>query len=153
MYEVSVSRSFVAQHALTVAEAGPEGTLHSHQYTVTATFAGPTLGEHGYLVDIDDLNDAVDAAVGRFRDQSLNKLESFDGHNPSVEHFSRIFGDRLLESLEPPTATRLRISMAEDDIATVRHERALKSGTDSVPTDHEAERHMREQTPMASDRS
>ncbi len=125
MYEVSVSRSFVAQHALTVANAGPEGTVHSHRYAVTATFAGPTLDENGYLVDIDDLNDAVDTVTDHFRDRTLNELESFGGRNPSAEHFSRIYGDFLLDSLEPPSATRLRISMEEDDIATVCHEREL----------------------------
>ena len=40
MYAVSVSRTFVAQHALTVPDPGPEGTVHSHRYTVEATVSG-----------------------------------------------------------------------------------------------------------------
>ncbi len=126
MYEVSVTRSFVAQHALTVAKAGPEGRVHSHQYTVEVTFSGPTLDEQGYLVDIDELTEALDGLVAHFSDRTLNELEPFEGLNPSVEHFSRIFGDRLLATLEPEPATELRVSMSEDDVARVAHERRLE---------------------------
>ena len=125
MYAVSVSRSFVAQHWLTVPDPGPEGEHHSHHYTVEATFRGPTLDQYGYLVDIDDVNEAMDRVVDRYRDRTLNDLPAFDGKNPSVEHFARVFGDRLLERLDPETATDLHVSMREDDIARVRHERSL----------------------------
>ncbi len=125
MYSVGVSRSFVAQHYLTVPDPGPEGTLHSHHYTVEATFLGPRLDEFGYLVDIDDVNAAIDDLVERYRDETLNDLPAFEGLNPSVEHFARIFGDRLCESLEPEAATDLRVAMREDDVARVVHERTL----------------------------
>ena len=125
MYAVAVSRSFVAQHYLTVPDPGPEGELHSHHYTIEATFYGPELDEFGYLVDIDDVNAAMDDLVDRYRDRTLNDVPAFEGVNPSVEHFARISGDRLLASLEPETATALRIAVAEDDVARVSHERQL----------------------------
>ncbi|WP_254864447.1 6-pyruvoyl trahydropterin synthase family protein [Halovivax gelatinilyticus] len=129
MYEVSVSRSFVAQHALTVVDAGPEGSVHSHRYTVEVTVFGPSIDERGYLVDIDELSAVVDELVARYRDRTLNDLESFEGRNPSAERFARIFGDRLCAALEPAGATRLRVSMAEDEIARVAHERSLEDGS------------------------
>lgn len=125
MYEVSVSRSFVAQHYLTVPDPGPEGTLHSHHYTVEATFRGRELNEYGYLVDIDHLEAAVDDLVDEFRDRTLNEDPAFEEANPSAERLARIFGTHLLESLEPEGATELRIEVQEDDIATVAHERSL----------------------------
>ena len=125
MYSVSVSRSFVAQHYLTVPDPGPEGELHSHTYTVEATFRGPELDEYGYLVDIDAVIAALEAVVDAFRDRTLNDLPAFEGENPSAERFARVFGDRLLERLEPEPATELEISLREDDVARVRHERAL----------------------------
>jgi len=125
MYAVSITRSFVAQHYLTVPDPGPEGELHSHHYTVEATFRGPELDRFGYLVDIDDAIDAVEAVVGRYRDRSLNELPAFEGENPSVERFARIFGDRLLDRLEPETVTTVEISMQEDDVAEVSHVREL----------------------------
>ena len=125
MYAVSVSRSFVAQHYLTVPDPGPEGELHSHHYTVEATFRGPELGAYGYLVDIDDVTAAMDGLVDRYRDRTLNDLPAFEGLNPSVEHLARIVGDRLLESLAPESATELQITVCEDDVARVSHERRL----------------------------
>jgi 6-pyruvoyltetrahydropterin/6-carboxytetrahydropterin synthase len=125
MYAVSVSRSFVAQHWLTVPDPGPEGTLHSHHFTVEVSFEGPELGEYGYLVDIDAVIDGLEATVAEFRDETLNDLPAFKGKNPSAEHFARIFGDRLLDRLQPETATRLTVTLQEDDVATVTHERTL----------------------------
>ncbi|WIV65932.1 6-pyruvoyl trahydropterin synthase family protein [Natrialbaceae archaeon AArc-T1-2] len=125
MYAVSVSRSFVAQHYLTVPDPGPEGSLHSHRFTAEATFRGPELDEYGYLVDIDAVVDALEAVVDSLRDRTLNDLAAFEGLNPSAEHLARLVGDRLLERLEPETATTLEIEIREDDVARVTHERAL----------------------------
>ncbi len=125
MYAVSVSRSFVAQHFLTVPNPGPEGVLHSHHFTVTATYRGPELNEYGYLVDIDAVTEALDATVETFGDETLNDLPAFAGKNPSAEHFARIFGEQLIERLTPPAATQLEIAIQEDDVATVTHERTL----------------------------
>lgn len=125
MYAVSVDRTFVARHYLTVPDAGPEGSLHAHRYGVEATVEGPELGEHGYLVDVDDLGSAVDAVVDRFRDRTLNELPAFEGLNPSAEHFARVFGDRLVGRLDTERPTSLEISMTEDDTARVHHERRL----------------------------
>ncbi len=125
MYTVAVDRSFVAQHYLTVPEPGPEGELHSHQFTVEAIFRGPELNEFEYLVDIDDLTAAMDAVTEFFTDRTLNDLPAFEGANPSAERFARLFGDRLLDHVDPDIATVLRIEIEEDDVARVAHERTL----------------------------
>lgn len=125
MYSVAVSRSFVAQHYLTVPDPGPEGTLHSHRYAVEVRFRGPELDERGYLVDVDEVSEAVDELVSRYRDRTLNDLPALEGKNPSAERFARLFGDRLLERLQPETATAVRIRVTEDDVARVAHERAI----------------------------
>lgn len=127
MYDVSVSRSFVAQHYLTVPDPGPEGELHSHRYGLEVTIRAPELDEYGYVVDIDELSAAVDGVAAEYRDRTLNDRPAFEGLNPSVEHFARIVADRLLEDdrLSTETATGLRIEMEEDDVARVGHERDL----------------------------
>lgn len=125
MYTVSVTRSFVAQHYLTVPNPGPEGELHSHQFTAEVTFRGPELGEYGYLVDINAVIKAVEAVVETVRDETLNELPAFEGLNPSAEHFARIFGDRLTDRLTPEPATDLTVALQEDDVATVSHTRSL----------------------------
>lgn len=129
MYAVSVTRSFVAQHWLTVPDPGAEGTIHSHHFTAEVTFEGPELNEYGYLVDIDAVVEELEATVAEFRDETLNELPAFEGRNPSAEHFARIFGDRLLDRILPETATRLVVELQEDDVASVTHERTLRAGT------------------------
>jgi 6-pyruvoyltetrahydropterin/6-carboxytetrahydropterin synthase len=125
MYTVSVSRAFIAQHYLTVPNPGPEGDLHSHQFTAEVTFRGPDLGEYGYLVDIDAVIEAVEATVAEFRDETLNDLPDFKGLNPSAEHFARIFADRLVDRLTPEPATEVEIALQEDDVATVSYTRSV----------------------------
>lgn len=125
-YELMVERDFVAQHFLTVPDPGPEGETHSHQFTAQVRFAGPTLNEYGYLIDIDHVNAILDDLEARYRDAVLNDLPEFEGLNPSVEHFARVFGDRFADELADSTPTRLRVRIWEDETAWASHERALE---------------------------
>ena len=124
-YELAVTRDLVAQHFLTVPDPGPEGEVHSHAFTVEVHFAGPSLGEYGYLVDIDEVNAVLDDLEARYRDALLNDLPEFEGLNPSVEHFARLFGDRVAAALEDPTPTELAVRIWEDEEAWASHRRAL----------------------------
>ncbi len=125
MYRLSVSTDFVAQHFLTVPDPGPEGEVHSHHYELAVECEGPELNEYGYLLDIDDLTDALDAIEDRYRDELLNDREEFEGLNPSVEHFARIVADRLADDLDMPEVETLAVRIHEDDVAWTAHERAL----------------------------
>jgi len=125
-YELTVTRDFVAQHFLTVPDPGPEGVPHSHHFTVEVRFGGPELGEYGYLVDIDDVEAILDELEERYRDALLNDLPEFEGLNPSVEHFARLFGDRVADTLTDSNPETLRIRMWEDDVSWASHERALE---------------------------
>jgi 6-pyruvoyltetrahydropterin/6-carboxytetrahydropterin synthase len=125
MYELSVSRDFVAQHYLTVPDPGPvEGDPHSHHYEVAVRFTGPELNEYGYLVDIDAVEAALDDLTERYRDELLNDLPAFEG-NPSVERFARVFADEVAADLDAPTPDRLTVRMWEDDVAWASYERSL----------------------------
>jgi len=100
MYQLMVRRDFVAQHYLTVPNCGPENEWHSHHFEVEVLLEGESLNENGYLVDIVEVEDALGALVDRYRDATLNDLPEFEGLNPSVEHFSRIFCTSLRERLD-----------------------------------------------------
>ena len=100
MYELMVRRDFMAQHYLTVPNCGPENEWHSHHFEVEVLLKGPSLNDNGYLVDIVEGEAALDALVDRYRDATLNDLPEFEGLNPSIEHFSRIFCTSLQEQLE-----------------------------------------------------
>ena len=125
MYEVTVLDEFVAQHFLTVPDPGPEGEVHSHEFTAEVEFAGPELGEYGYVGDIDAVESILDDLEARYADSLLNDLPEFGDRNPSVERFAELFGDRLADRLEDPTPTRLVVRMWEDDLAWASYERDL----------------------------
>ena len=95
MYALRVYRAFEAFHFLIGGDWGDENSHHGHDYRVEVIFEGPNLNQHGYLLDIVDVEKAMDAQVERYRQSTLNKLEEFHGLNPSIEHFSRILWERL----------------------------------------------------------
>ena len=90
MYTVAVKRDFIAQHYLVGGDWGLENDLHSHHYAIELQLEGAELDQHGYLVDIVDIEKNLEALVDEYRDQTLNDLPAFKGLNPSIEHFSRI---------------------------------------------------------------
>jgi 6-pyruvoyltetrahydropterin/6-carboxytetrahydropterin synthase len=117
MYIVAVKRDFVAQHYLVGGDWGPENDLHSHHYVVELRLHGSTLDRHGYLVDIVDIENQLDAAVVYYRDHTLNTLPEFDGLNPSIEHFSRILAQGLSAKIQADNVTSLEVVVWENDIA------------------------------------
>lgn len=124
-YELTVKRDLIAQHYLTVPDPGPEGELHSHDFVIEVRFGGPALGEYGYLVDIDAVNEVLDDIETRYRDAVLNDLPEFAGENPSVERFAENVGDRIAEALSDPNPTHLAVRIWEDEDAWASHARPL----------------------------
>jgi len=120
-----VLTDFVAQHYLTVPNAGPEGEPHSHHYKVELCFQGPELNEFAYLVDIDDAEAALDKLANRYRDRMLNECPEFEDTNPSVERFARVIFDRVTETITDDTVTELRVTVWEDDEAAASYDGAV----------------------------
>jgi 6-pyruvoyltetrahydropterin/6-carboxytetrahydropterin synthase len=117
MYSVTVVRPFIAQHFLTVPDPGPEGELHSHRFRVEVELAGEELNEYDYLVDIDEVEAALDAIESRYADETLNAFPEFQGYNPSVERFARVVHDRITEEISTGGIDRLTVTVWEDDVA------------------------------------
>ncbi len=117
MYTVAVKRDFVAQHFLFGGDWGAENQRHSHHYQVEVRLEGATLDEHGYLVDIVDIETNLEELVAYFRDHTLNELAEFKGINPSIEHFSRIFCRMLSQRIRAGNLSALYVRIWENDIA------------------------------------
>jgi 6-pyruvoyltetrahydropterin/6-carboxytetrahydropterin synthase len=117
MYQLSVREDFVAQHYLTVPNCGPENEWHSHHFEIEVQMEGEELNEHGYLIDIVEVEEALESLVARYRDATLNDLPEFDGLNPSVEHFSRIFCTSLQDRLPMESIQGLTVRIWEDEDA------------------------------------
>ncbi|MCB8945763.1 MAG: 6-carboxytetrahydropterin synthase [Ardenticatenaceae bacterium] len=117
MYTTAVKRDFVAQHFLIGGDWGAENEKHSHHYVVEVQLHGPALDQHGYLVDIVDIEHNLEALVSYYRDQTLNDLPEFAGLNPSIEHFCRIFARTFAQRITAPNLTALTVKIWENDIA------------------------------------
>lgn len=134
MYTVAMRRDFVAQHYLVGGDWGKENEWHSHRYGVELRLEGDRLDDHGFLVDLVDVEARVAAQVARFRDRTLNDDAAFAGLNPSVEHFARVLAEAIAgggdrgagDALAAPGLVALTVTVWEDDraYASFRHELA-----------------------------
>jgi 6-pyruvoyltetrahydropterin/6-carboxytetrahydropterin synthase len=72
-YEVSVSASFRARHAV----ATPDGTMeppHEHDWRVEAVFRADQLDDDGFVVDFLAVREALDAALAPLGGGDLNAV-------------------------------------------------------------------------------
>ena len=89
---------------------------HTH-YQAEVQLEGNSLDQHGYLVDIVDIEANLDALVAYFRDTTLNEKPEFEGLNPSIERFAHIFCRALAERLQAPTLTAITVILWEHENA------------------------------------
>lgn len=117
MYMVAVKREFDAQHFLIGGDWGPENNLHEHHYQVEVQLQGSTLDQHGYLVDIVDIETHLEKMVDKYKDKILNDLPEFEGLNPSIENFSRILCLYFSEHVMEANISTVTIKLWENEIA------------------------------------
>jgi 6-pyruvoyltetrahydropterin/6-carboxytetrahydropterin synthase len=117
MYVVAVKREFDAQHFLIGGDWGPENEIHSHQYQVEVQLEGTHLNQHGYLVDIVDIENQLENLVEGYRNNTLNDLPEFAGLNPSIENFARIICSRLAVKIKASNLTAISVILWENEIA------------------------------------
>jgi 6-pyruvoyltetrahydropterin/6-carboxytetrahydropterin synthase len=117
MFMVAVKRDFKAQHFLIGGDWGPENDLHEHHYQVEVQLEGETLDQHGYLVDIVDIENHLDALVENYRGKILNDFAEFAGLNPSIENFSCIMCLDLSSKIAARNISAVSTKIWENDIA------------------------------------
>lgn len=114
MYQLAITRDFIARHFLIGGDWGAENQEHSHHYRAEVIVEGQQLDSHGYLIDIVALESALAGAIGAYADRLLNDQPAFSGLNPSIEHFSRILWEQLRDGLVLPERT-LTVKLWEND--------------------------------------
>jgi 6-pyruvoyltetrahydropterin/6-carboxytetrahydropterin synthase len=117
MYTLAVRRTFIARHFLIGGDWGAENFPNSHQYVLELQLTGNELDQHGYLVDIVDVEKHLDEIVGYYREQMLNEKPEFAGLNPSLEHFGRILAVSLKERIKAKNITALKVVLWEHENA------------------------------------
>lgn len=113
MYTLGVRREFIARHFLIGGDWGPENYPNSHHYILELQLEGSELDQHGYLVDIVDVEKHLDEVVGYYKEQMLNEKPEFAGLNPSIEHFARILAKTLSGRIKAKNITGLKVVLWE----------------------------------------
>jgi len=117
MYALAVRRDFIARHFLIGGNWGPENFPNSHHYVLELQLEGKELDQHGYLVDIVDVEKNLGEVVGYYKEQMLNEKPEFKGLNPSLENFARILTHSLNERIKAKNITVIKIVLWENDSA------------------------------------
>ena len=117
MYTLAVRRGFIARHFLIGGDWGPENLPNSHHYILELQLEGRELDQHGYLVDIVDVEKHLDELVNYYKEQMLNDKPEFAGLNPSIEHFSRIMATSLSERIQAKNISAIKVVLWEHDNA------------------------------------
>jgi len=78
---------------------------------------GRELDQHGFLVDIVDVEKHLDEIVNYYKEQMLNDKPEFAGLNPSIEHFARILCTTLNERIKAKNISAIRVVLWENESA------------------------------------
>ncbi len=117
MYTLGVRRNFIARHFLIGGDWGSENFPNSHHYILELQLEGSELDQHGYLVDIVDVEKHLDEIVNYYKEQTLNDKPEFVGLNPSIEHFARILATSLSERIKAANISGLQVVLWENESA------------------------------------
>ena len=117
MYTLGVRRDFIARHFLIGGDWGPENFPNSHHYVLELQLEGSQLDQHGYLVDIMDVEKHLDEIVNYYKEQMLNDKPEFGGLNPSIEHFARILATSLSDRIKAANISALKVALWENESA------------------------------------
>ena len=128
MYTLGVRRDFIARHFLIGGDWGPENFPNSHHYTLELQLEGKELDQHGYLLDIMDVEKHLDEIVNYYKEQMLNDKSEFSGLNPSIEHFARILATSLSERIKAKNISVLKVVLWENESAWAAYQVDRLSG-------------------------
>lgn len=122
MYELGIKRDFIARHFLIGGDWGPENFPNSHHYVLELQLEGRELDQHGYLVDIVDVEKHLDEIVNYYKDQMLNEKPEFTGLNPSIENFARILAISFSERIKAANISDIKVVLWENESAWAAYE-------------------------------
>jgi 6-pyruvoyltetrahydropterin/6-carboxytetrahydropterin synthase len=120
MYRLCFQREFTARHRLVGGDWGAENTLHGHSYRIEWELRGSELDQHGYLVDLVEVERALVSVSERYSGAVLNTLPEFASQNPSLERFARILWERLSAVL--PKGVQCAVRLWENPAAWAGYE-------------------------------
>ena len=117
MYRVSVQHKFIAYHFLIGGDWGRENFQHAHAYKLELILSGKELDQHGYLVDIVQIEKFIEEIILQYEDKVLNNLPGFIKKNPSLERFVRMITEQFDQMITSENISSIRVNLWENEIA------------------------------------
>ena len=117
MYSLGMRREFSARHYLIGGYWGAENSEHAHHYRLELVLEALNLDQHGYLVDIVEVEQHLDAVLADVTGRTLNDLTAFAGLNPSIERLATILHAAFRARFADLQLEALTVILWEDDIA------------------------------------
>ncbi|TFG58797.1 MAG: 6-carboxytetrahydropterin synthase [Spirochaetales bacterium] len=117
MHSLMVKKDFIASHFLIGGDWGNENKPHAHHYVLELILEGETLDHNNYLVDIVEVEAAMNELILGYKNRLLNDLEDFVGRNPSIELFSKILCTAMSGRIKDPRISALKAVLWENESA------------------------------------
>lgn len=125
MYSLGMRRSFDARHYLVGGDWGPENIEHAHHYRMELTLEAQDLDQHGFLVDIVEVEKHMVEVAAELQGKALNELDSLAGLNPSIEQLATVIHGIFRKRLANFRLEALTVTIWEDDIAWTSYRTAV----------------------------
>jgi 6-pyruvoyltetrahydropterin/6-carboxytetrahydropterin synthase len=125
MYSLGIRRSFDARHYLVGGDWGPENIEHAHHYRMELTLEAQELDQHGFLVDIVEVEKHMVEVAAEFQGKALNELDSLVSLNPSIEQLATVIHGIFRKRLANFHLEALTVTIWEDDIAWTSYRAAV----------------------------
>jgi 6-pyruvoyltetrahydropterin/6-carboxytetrahydropterin synthase len=106
----------------------PEGERHSHDYRIDVVVRRDGLDEHGMVVDLDQLDEALRGAAGRVADADLDRVVT-DVGAVTVEVFAHWLHRQLVTALGPLPGATLWVRVWESPTAFGGYSATLADAT------------------------
>ena len=124
MYTLAVKRNLIAQHFLFGGDWGPENELHSHHYKIEVQLQGKKLDQHGYLVDIVEVEarlENLSIIIGTRRSIS----PEFKGLTPASSILPVYSASNYDNNCRLPNLTAMQVRIWENEIAWTAYRQEL----------------------------
>jgi 6-pyruvoyltetrahydropterin/6-carboxytetrahydropterin synthase len=125
LYTLSLQRRFTAWHHLVGGDWGAENQPHTHSYKLELELRGAQLDQHGYLVDLVEVEQILGSLTQRYADADLNELAEFKGLNPSLENFCRLAAQAFAARLAGRGLKDLTVRIWENEEAWASYQMDL----------------------------
>jgi len=117
MFEVGIVGHFEAAHSLR-GNFGPARRRHGHTYRVEAAVRSSSLRDDGTLIDIGDLQNALQDALAGLHYRDLDELDVFGGRNTTAEVVAQYLFEQIALCLEKENGLEVQDTAVDEDKAT-----------------------------------